>query len=259
MGVRLRSRLTFANLIALLALFITLGSGVYAASKIHGSQFKRESIPGNRLKSDAVTGATLSESSLGKVPSAASADTAQTAQFVSAAPTAESADHALTVESAARATILGGIRFDEFLSSGHLKQQRFDATIPSGGPAETRTVLELAPLSLTAKCDNAVGLADFDIQAATSAPDGRIDAGFTIELAGNQTAGTDGRDVGATPATVLGFGVQNDFIRAVGDIVYSDAQTTISIPFVLVFHDASGAAPENARCFFTATATRATG
>ena len=75
--------------VALLALFVALGGTVYAASSINGKSVKKNSLPGNRikqktvtgnrLKNNTVTGTQINEATLGKVPSATTADTATTA------------------------------------------------------------------------------------------------------------------------------------------------------------------------------------
>jgi hypothetical protein len=75
--------------VALLALFIALGGTVYAASSINGKSVKKNSLPGNRikqktvtgnrLKNNTVTGTQINEATLGKVPSASTADVATTA------------------------------------------------------------------------------------------------------------------------------------------------------------------------------------
>src|SRR5215218_1389740 len=77
MPARLRSRLTFANVVAVLALFIALGGGAYAAATIDGGTIKKNSIPGNRLEADTVTGRRIKESSLGQVPGARNAASAK--------------------------------------------------------------------------------------------------------------------------------------------------------------------------------------
>ncbi len=89
MLARFRPRLTFANVVSMLALFIALAGGAYAAVKIDGSTIKPNSIPGNRLVKQAVagnrlrhgtvTGRQVRESSLRQVPSALSAATADNA------------------------------------------------------------------------------------------------------------------------------------------------------------------------------------
>lgn len=61
---RVRGRLTFANVTSLVALFVALSGGVYAAAKIDGSDIKRKSIPGNRLVPNTVTGRQVNENKL---------------------------------------------------------------------------------------------------------------------------------------------------------------------------------------------------
>ncbi len=54
--MRIRPRLTYANIVATLALFLALtGGAVWAASKINGKQIKKNSIPGNRIKKSTLT------------------------------------------------------------------------------------------------------------------------------------------------------------------------------------------------------------
>ena len=96
----LRTRPAPASVISLLALFIALGSTSYAAvvltgknikngtitskdiksSTLTGRQIKNGSLTGSDLKTGSVTGKQVAESKLGKVPSAASADTATNAK-----------------------------------------------------------------------------------------------------------------------------------------------------------------------------------
>lgn len=67
---RLKRRLSFANVVAMIALFVALGGSVYASNKINGKTIKKGSEPGNRLKNDSVTGKQVNESTLGTVPNA---------------------------------------------------------------------------------------------------------------------------------------------------------------------------------------------
>jgi FtsP/CotA-like multicopper oxidase with cupredoxin domain len=69
----LKRRLTFANVVAVLALFVALGGTVYAATKIDGTQIRKASIPGNRLADNSLTGKQIRERSLSSVPVAARA------------------------------------------------------------------------------------------------------------------------------------------------------------------------------------------
>jgi hypothetical protein len=110
----IRQRFTFANVVAVLALFVALGGASYAATKINGKSIKKQSIAGNRLKADTVDGARINESTLGEVPSAAqagsagSATTAGHAETAGSATTADSAQSATSAATAENANALDG-------------------------------------------------------------------------------------------------------------------------------------------------------
>ena len=72
---RLRKRLTYANVMSTLAVFIALGGSSYAAYSINGSTIKNRSIPGKKLRHNALTGVQIKESRLRRVPHAKTADT----------------------------------------------------------------------------------------------------------------------------------------------------------------------------------------
>ena len=109
MGIR---RPTPALIIALLALAISLSGTVYAAGKINGKTVKMKSLPGNRLSlrsvpanrlkpgilpgpQNPITGAQINELSLGPVPTAIFAETADRAQSALDAQTALNAVNAV--------------------------------------------------------------------------------------------------------------------------------------------------------------------
>jgi hypothetical protein len=71
---RFRPRLTYANVMSTLAVFIALGGSSYAAVTLSGSSIKHRSIPGTKLKRNSITGVEVRESRLGRVPRAALAD-----------------------------------------------------------------------------------------------------------------------------------------------------------------------------------------
>jgi hypothetical protein len=108
--------------IAALALFIALGGTVYAAkkAKVDGRTVKVKSLPGNRVKPHSIpanrlkpgvlraggeqngaliTGAEVDELSLGQVPNAAHAETADNARSATDAQTALNAVNAITAQS----------------------------------------------------------------------------------------------------------------------------------------------------------------
>jgi hypothetical protein len=103
-------------LVSVLALLLALGGTVYAAKKINGRTIVVKSIPGNRLKPKSVaanrlkpgvlgkqftgplTGADIDEASLGTVPSAVHAQSADTAQSATDSETAVNAVNAVNAQ-----------------------------------------------------------------------------------------------------------------------------------------------------------------
>lgn len=221
----IRRHLTFANVIALIALFVALGGSVYAASKINGKQIKRGSVPGNRLKPDSVGGKQVKESKLGTVPSAAFA------------------------ASAGDAATLGGNGPGSFVSSADVRRVHWDVT--AGSSSVSATVLDLAPLRLTAGCSQS----HFDLQVSSTATSGTFSVGVTK----GATPQTFGGAVGSSPVSVFSDNFSTPSTnRFVGTLVYDDADTTISVPFAL-FNSSNGVPQGGTRCAFTGTAMRTTG
>jgi hypothetical protein len=85
-----RPTLSYANVIATLALFVALGGGAYAAThfpknSVGTNQLKKNSVSGAKIKKETITGAKIKLSTLGTVPSAthaASADTIPPAEAI---------------------------------------------------------------------------------------------------------------------------------------------------------------------------------
>jgi len=71
----LRHRLTYANVMSTLAVFIALGGSSYAAFTINGGSIKTHTITGTKLRHNTLTGAQINESRLARVPRARRADT----------------------------------------------------------------------------------------------------------------------------------------------------------------------------------------
>ncbi len=82
----LHERLTFANVVSVVALFVALGSGAYAVTigrnDVGAPQIARNAVGTSELKDNKTKGKDVDESSLGQVPSAASADTADSANLL---------------------------------------------------------------------------------------------------------------------------------------------------------------------------------
>ena len=69
----IRRRLTYANVMSTLAVFIALGGSSYAAVKLNGSSIKDRTIAGKKLRHNTLTGRQIRESRLGAVPYARNA------------------------------------------------------------------------------------------------------------------------------------------------------------------------------------------
>ena len=78
---KLRARLTYANVMATIAVFIALGGASYAAVKlpknsVGAKQIKKNAVTTAKIKNGAVTGPKLNLSTLGTVPEASHAQSA---------------------------------------------------------------------------------------------------------------------------------------------------------------------------------------
>jgi hypothetical protein len=71
---KLRQRLTYANVMSTLAVFIALGGSSYAAYTISGSSIKNRSIGAKKLKRNTLGGREIRERRLARVPRARNAD-----------------------------------------------------------------------------------------------------------------------------------------------------------------------------------------
>lgn len=71
---KLIQRLTYANVMSTLAVFIALGGSSYAAIRINGSSIRNRSIPAAKLRYNTLGGREIKESALDQVPFALNAD-----------------------------------------------------------------------------------------------------------------------------------------------------------------------------------------
>ena len=148
---RLRSHITYANVVASLALFLALGGVGYAAATIGSGQIKNNSVRskdirnktvvGKDVKDNALGSAQVKESALGKVPMAQAADTAARAGNATVADKLDGLDAA-------------AIEFR-----------------PVDGPVAFTDVLNLGGLVLRAECTAADNL---HVQADTTVADAII-------------------------------------------------------------------------------------
>ena len=101
-----RPLISYSNVLSTLALFVALGGTAVAAGvldgksikkgSITGKQIKTKSVPGSDLRPNSIRGKQVLERTLGKVPRAKLADTAESARSSDHANTAGVADFATT-------------------------------------------------------------------------------------------------------------------------------------------------------------------
>jgi hypothetical protein len=104
--------MSYANVVATLALFIALGGTGYAAAQIDSGDVKNRSLKGGDLKLNTLTGREINEGRIGQVPAARNAVNAGTADLARAsdtATTATSAQTALRADAARDAQTVGGL------------------------------------------------------------------------------------------------------------------------------------------------------
>ena len=211
----MRPRLSYANVVSTICLFVLLGGGAYAASKL-----PRNSVGTKQLKKNAVKGPKVANRSLTAVDIRGPVDRAETA---ARADRASSAESAATAGRAASADLLAGSPPAAFLPSANVA--RASSAVSIGGGGRNDPLLTVGPLTLGANCEN-TGLEVYvRITASTAAPGGRAVWG--------SSGGSAGRAVlGAKPQTTV---EQNTAIGASasgsGDLLYIDPNTTIAVDF----------------------------
>jgi hypothetical protein len=130
---QIRKRLTYANVMSSIAVFLLLGgatafaAGHLGKNTVGTKQLKKNAVTKAKIKKNAVTGAKVKESTLGTVPKATTATTATNATNAAHATSADSAT------SAANSDNLGGSPASSFQKTGDLL---FATIAPAGSGAE---------------------------------------------------------------------------------------------------------------------------
>lgn len=175
-----------ALIISLLALVFSLSGTAYAVKLIDGKTLKNRSVAGKKLKRDTVGGTQVYEEKLGKVPSAAKADTAASAASSDAATRAISAGRADTAgraDSAGQAdnaTTLGSLSPGAFVQGGG-RTYRVDQTVLAGNTVSISFLPGFAELN--ASCPSG----DTSYNVRNVSPN---DVNFVAALGGATSAGT---------------------------------------------------------------------
>src|SRR3954454_8292375 len=194
----IRSKVTYANVMATIAMFIALGGGAYAATTLKPNsvgtkQIKKAAVTNAKLGKNAVTGAKVKDGSLTgsdlnlatlpKVSSAGTADNASHAANADHAGNSDSAAHATSADNATHASTaddashastsdqLGGVAANRYvtndssLASGQTETGYFTASAPSGSFA-------MVQINFIPKAPTPVPLANVHLLAAgtSSAP-----------------------------------------------------------------------------------------
>lgn len=163
---RLRRHLSYANVMASIAVFVALGGVGYAAATIDGNsivkrtigagKLKNGTLTSNQVKQNALTGSVIDESTLGTVPTAATATSAATATNATSADSAKTATSADTAGSAGTAETANSAKTAE--TAGH-------AT--TADSADTATEADTATsAAMAGDADTLDGLDASDLQVA---------------------------------------------------------------------------------------------
>jgi hypothetical protein len=124
---RLAPRLTYANVVATLALVIAVGgasafaAGRLAKNSVGTKQIRNNAVTAAKIKNGAVTGAKIDLSTLGTVPSATNAVNATSAANASRANQADTAAVAGSAATAADARTLQGLSPSQIIASSQLR------------------------------------------------------------------------------------------------------------------------------------------
>jgi hypothetical protein len=239
----LRPKFTFANVVATLALFIALGGASYAALKlpknsvgakqlkknaVTEAKIKNESVSAAKVKKGTLTGAQINASTLGLVPGAAHATSADQATNASQATSAAN----------------GAVRIDFVSATGS------DPAPSSVSEPAAHEIFNRDGMNLRASCIDAgaEGVRIYtSIGSSVRATFQWTSARFTNP--GNETGGTGtglnpGKSFGLTDLT---GGNQHE----TGELIYRNATNTISVLF------RAGAEALEDGCEFVGTATSA--
>ena len=268
-------RLTFANVVSVIALFVALGGGAYAVSSagknsvvsksIKNGQVKTKDLANNavngaKVGDDSLTGDDVAESTLGQVASAASAnhassaDSATSASHATDADTATNANHAASADSANHATSA-----DSATSAGN-GARMFDFDHPANDPNPV-SILSVGEMSLRAQCHLFPPTLDFSVVSTTNAD---VSWGWLDELDhAGPAPHTDSLNlIPGTPEILVQIagngGGATSTRRAEGQLVYHNANRVITVTFHAAAHNDFGT-PANNRCQVRGTALAAPG
>jgi hypothetical protein len=178
-----KHRPTPAAMLAIVALFMSLGGTGYAAATLSGKNLKKRSVPADRIVPNALTGLQINERRLGTVPLAQLARTSESALAAETAKSAQTAEAAKTAETAENAKLLGGHAPSRFM----VNQVR---VVTADSPSVTGPNIGTAVLASCEASEKAIGGGAAWIIPGTDTPSA-LDLQITASLPQPGTAGTD--------------------------------------------------------------------
>jgi hypothetical protein len=180
----LKTRLTYANVVATLALFVALGGSAYAVTKIGSGNVKNRSLRGIDIKRNTLTGKEIKEGSLGRVKQSTTAISAVNAAN---AANAQSADVAKNATLAANSQSLDGLASGVFERSS--RTQFGSGSASPATPASEGLLLDWPALGvrMTAPaqggCTNANQVTLRVVNTNSSGPDVHLRGGASGDIA----------------------------------------------------------------------------
>ena len=227
---RIRPHLSYSNVVSTLCLFALLGGGAYAALKV-----PKDSVGTKQLKNNAVKGSKVADGSLaasdigGPVDSAteaAHAKVADNATNADQATHADNADNAAKADQAVNSDALGGSPSSAFFPSSRVGRVHADVTQASG--SSTTPLLTMGPLTLTMACNRGAN-ETVGINASSTASNASIEVGITADAA--PTTSASFVTLTSAPSGILSRTDSGTGQSGAGELVYSDSNTTIAVPF----------------------------
>ena len=240
---RIRSKLSYANVMATVAAFLALGGVGYAATQlpknsVGAKQLKKGAVTSAKVKNGSLTGADIEASTLGRVPLAQNASHADAATHADSAARADSAAFADSAAQAANATTAAG-----------LSMRTIFYAPPTASPAST-PILSLGGLSLSASCNagtvqiaitSAVDHSHFASEMYNSGGGGQADGLHHTDF--NTTSFddlTDGNDWGETSftyarpdGTIVNGQLSFDSSNVIGGDIFNHAASCLVSGFAI--------------------------
>lgn len=190
---QIAKRLTYANVMSTIAVFLVLGGATAVAANTLGknsvgtvqlkanavtaAKLKNGAVTGSKLQNGAVTGSKINLSTLGTVPSATNANhasTADTATNANHASTADNATHASTADNATNAVnatdavnATNATNFSRYVNSGLVK----------AALGQTVNVVSIGPFTVIGECSEGSGDPVATVYLTTSSP-GSSEVGY---------------------------------------------------------------------------------